>query len=303
MEDMANMANMANIEHIKNISELTLSKIAGLSYKSENDFKREIDTYVENNALDKPINITFFNAYETNLIDSQIYALEYSNKIIFSIKGSPIKRGILTDLYVCKKTFNDSHTSHYIDKKYKGRMKVHRDFLEQYNSLKFFTISNVFKLFWNFNQQNDIEKIPIKIIFTSHDSGAAISVLLSTLLKSHFGCELYISNYLFGCPKIGNRTFVDFYNNIIDETYCYINQNDIIPRIPKLNYKNTKNIIILGNPKDSYISNRLFGNINDHDIKQYINRLSILEDLEKFMKGEKIETEINTNAPDILMKV
>lgn len=277
------------------ISELTLSKIAELSYESESIFREKINTYIENKLLEMPINICFFNACETTSIDAQIYSIQYSDKIIFSVRGTSSKKDFLSDLYVFKKKFSDVNVS---TQKNIKNMKVHSGFLEQYNSLKFFTISNIFKIIWN-QSHNKTEDQSIKIIFTSHSLGAAVSILLSTLLKSHFGSKIYIINYLFGCPKVGNKIFVDYYNNIIDETYRYVNQNDIIPRIPKINYKTTKNRIILGDPKNVNFFTRFLGSINDHPIKQYINRLDTLENLEFFMKGEKLQKDKNVKHIDI----
>jgi predicted lipase len=86
---------------------------------------------------------------------------------------------------------------------------------------------------------------------------------------------VYIINYLFGCPKIGNSGFVNLYNDIIDETYRYVNKNDIIPRIPKINYKTTKNRIIIGNKvqKKTCFFHKKIGNVEDHFMKSYIEQL------------------------------
>ena len=265
------------------MSLIQIANIANLSYENETTFKNEISKY--KNCI-PPNNISFFNAYETYDVDSQIYSIEYPNKIIFSIRGTSSKSDILSDLYVFKKKFSDVINPQ--NKKIYKNIKVHSGFLQQYNSVKFFTITNILKQISNNKSQEKIN-----VIFTSHSLGAAVSVLLSTLLKTHFGDKLYITNYLFGCPKIGNNDFIRYYNDIIDETYRYVYKNDIVPRIPKINYKTTKNRILLGNPNNSNCFNQIFGNINDHSMLKYVNKL---KKLEPQTKSDRI---IQTNLDEI----
>lgn len=260
-----------------------ISNIADLSYENETIFKEKINQYISDIDIDK---ITYFNAYETYNIDAQIYALEYKGAIIFAVRGTSSKRDILSDLYVFKKKFSDVITSQ--NRNIYKNIKVHSGFLQQYNSVKFFTITNILKQMWK-SSQNSREKI--KVIFTSHSLGAAISALLSTLLKTHFDNRIHVVNYLFGCPKIGNKGFVRYYNDIIDETYRYVYKNDIIPRIPKINYKTTKNRIILGDPKKANWFNEIFGNVNDHSMAKYTNKFKKIEIFKNIESLEKKENE------------
>lgn len=277
---------------------MILAEIANLSYENENTFKTEIVKFTN------PIDILFFNACDSYSVDAQIYVLEYENEIIFSVRGTSSKHDVLSDLYTIKQKFSDiifpvlfdnKNSTHNHEHK---NIMVHSGFLQQYKALKFFVLSNVFKQIWNNSNKKSgdettINTIPIKITFTSHSLGAAVSVLLSSLIKSHFGNKVYIVNHLFGCPKIGNKSFVNFYNDTIDETYRYVNKNDIITRIPKINYKTTKNRIILNDPSNANWFNRTFGNIKDHSMKKYIDRLKEANELNN--ADTKIVPEIKLN--------
>lgn len=271
---------------------VSLAEIARLSYSNENEFKESISNYLSKDMkLDVSNNIEFFDALKDYSIDAQIYTIELNknneNIIIFSVRGTSSNKDILSDLYVSKKKFGDILMSkNKTNIKYKN-IKVHSGFLKQYNSLKFYVIQKLLKNIQNSNNSNlcnnhniniNISNEPIKIIFTSHSLGAAVSVLLSTLLKYLFGNKIYIINYLFGCPKIGNWGFVNLYNDIIDETYRYVNKNDIIPRIPKINYKTTKNRIIIGEKmmKKSCYFYKKIGNVEDHFMKSYIDELKTM---------------------------
>jgi hypothetical protein len=266
---------------------ITFAEIANLSYLDENDFKSNILKYLPSDiVIDVSNNIEFFDAQKDYSIDAQLYMIELNENnennyktIIFSIRGTSSKKDVLSDLYVSKKKFGDILISKDIcNKKYKN-IKVHSGFLNQYNSLKFFVIKNLLKYMQDTNKRSHeqtSENIkPLKIIFTSHSLGAAVSVLLSSLLKYLFYNKVYVINYLFGCPKIGNAGFVNLYNDIIDETYRYVNKNDIIPRIPKINYKTTKNRIIIGNEikKKACFFHKKIGNVEDHFMKSYIDQL------------------------------
>jgi predicted lipase len=210
----------------------------------------------------------------------------YSKTIICSVRGTSSKNDILSDLYVTKRKFRDIISKN--KNKYKN-LKVHSGFLKQYNSLKFMLIQTIFKHMQSVQNtiiiNNELNiNLPLRLIFTSHSLGAAVSVLLSTLLKHIFSDKIYIVNYLFGCPKVGNSDFSNLYNDTIDETYRYVNKNDIITRIPKINYKTTKNRIILGqeimNKSKSnskcYCFHKIIGSIDDHFMKSYIEELSKL---------------------------
>jgi len=268
-----------------------ISNIANLSYEDETEFKQKIKQYINDVDIN---NITYFDACETYDIDAQIYAAEYKGSIIFAVRGTSSKHDILSDLYVFKKKFSDVITCQ--NKNIYKNIKVHSGFLQQYNSVKFFTITSILKQLWKYSQHS---REKINVIFTSHSLGAAVSVLLSTLLKTHFGNRIHVVNYLFGCPKIGNKDFVRYYNDIIDETYRYVYKNDIIPRIPKINYKTTKNRIILGDPKKANWCNQIFGNVNDHSMTKYTNKfkkMEIIKTMELLEKNEKERKELENKT-------
>ena len=265
------------------IDTIKLAEIANLSYENENVFKEKI-----NNLCMNISNVDFFDANINYSIDSQLYIIvlneiiedhaiisqnniqQKPNKtIIFSVRGTSSKNDIVSDIYVTKKKFGDILTKNKSQHK-NDSIKVHSGFLNQYNSLKFTVMKKIIH-----HIQNIDEKNKLNIIFTSHSLGAAVSTLLSCLLKNFFEDKIYIINHLFGCPKIGNSNFVNYYNETIDETYRYVNQNDIIPRVPKINYKTTKNRILLGenHMNKSCCLYKKIGSIQDHSMIKYIEQL------------------------------
>ena len=69
--------------------------------------------------------------------------------MIISVRGTSSNRDIKSDLYFFKKRFTDVEQNANHKKKNYKNMKVHSGFLEQYSAIKFFIISNVFKMYWN----------------------------------------------------------------------------------------------------------------------------------------------------------
>lgn len=258
----------------RDLNPYVLANIAKLSYYNENEFKEEIYKFTN------PNNIYFYDLSIDEYSDAQMYTLIYKDKIVFSIRGTSSIKDVINDINFIKTTFQDVQytveTKNNNKKKYKN-IKVHKGFLSQYNTIKFRIISYVFSALWG-NKSKDIND-KIHIIFTSHSLGAAISTLTSTMLKAHFGNKIFLENWAFGCPSVGNNYFVKYYNDNIDISHIYIYGNDIITRIPKIGFKKFNNCIYLKNEydKSSYYTNKMnvyFGNINDHYIDNYIRALN-----------------------------
>ena len=247
------------------LTPLILANIARLSYEKEDKFKSEIINYVI------PSSIDFCDASINNYSDAQMYILNFEEYIIFTIRGtSNIKDGI-TDINLLKDRFQDVQYCNYVDStKYKN-IQVHRGFLDQYNTVKFHIISHIFQRLWsNPNKQ-------IKVIFTSHSLGAAISTLACATLKAHLKNRVFVENWLFGCPRVGNEHFVNFYNDNVDLTNRYICGNDLVTRVPRIGYTSFKHYIQLSNPNEGSFLSRNFGSIKDHYMISYIK---CLEDIE-----------------------
>lgn len=256
-----------------------LSHIAALSYENETDFRQKILQYTQPNA------IHFFDASVNNLSDAQMYTLEYDDKLIFTIRGTSSFKDGLTDILVKKKLFEDVQYSNYVDQKKYKNIRVHSGFLQQYNTVKFNILAQIFKRLWT-----DTTK-QVRIILTSHSLGAAIASLVAATVKAHFGYRVLVENITFGCPRVGNKSFVNFYEQNIDVSHRYINCNDIVTKMPKIGFSNFTNKIVLGHPEKSCCFRRKVGTINDHYMINYIRYLDSID--EHIVNGPVIETNHN----------
>lgn len=296
----------------------SLSYIAKLSYCNEREFRENLK--VMSPTIPAPNHIHYFDAAINGYSDAQMYVLTYDDCIVFTVRGSSSIYDAITDLYTQKKLFQDVQYSNYVDGKIYKKIKVHAGFLSQYNTVKFNIIANVFEKLWNNkslakkqDQEQEKEKdkeptkvAPVKVIFTSHSLGAALSTLAAATLKAQFTNNVTIENWTFGCPRVGNKMFVKYYNENVDKTFRYVCGDDIITKIPKIGFVAFKDIIHLtdenGEPRTivSVASGRvtkskskslkakmtnlkkklskIFGNSHDHDMSEYIRRINKLND-------------------------
>ena len=93
-----------------------------------------------------------------------------------------------------------------------------------------------------------------RIWIAGHSQGGAIATLATAQLRNLF---LPINGlYTFGSPRVGNTDFTNYFNAIFKErTFRFVNNNDIVPRIPPripLNYEHVGQLYFLGGDDKIY---------------------------------------------------
>lgn len=209
--------------------------------------------------------------------DAQIYTLIFDDKIIFACRGTESLSDIFTDLLCIKETFQDLTYCNQVDTNKYTNIKVHRGFLNQYNTIKYTIMATLFNESW---KQTEVAK---KIIFVGHSLGGALSTLGAACAKAHFGDKFHVQCYTFGSPRVGNAAFANYFDDNVDISVRYVNGCDIVARIPRIFYehvKGEKQIGIIPN----WIYNKI-GKIQDHFIDKYINELTAI----KIMKIDAVK--------------
>lgn len=69
-----------------------------------------------------------------------------------------------------------------------------------------------------------------KVIITGHSFGAAIALLYAARMFHDNGVSPTI--HLFGCPRVGNKTFGKWFDTVFACCYRWVKNNDIVPRTP-----------------------------------------------------------------------
>jgi predicted lipase len=103
-------------------------------------------------------------------------------------------------------------------------IKVHNGFLKQFNSIKQQLLDTI---------NNNLNNLTA-IHFSGHSLGAA----LATIAAGYFSPLIRLDNnirivcHTFGCPRLGNKGFVKWWADKVDESYRILNKHDPVPLVP-----------------------------------------------------------------------
>lgn len=103
---------------------------------------------------------------------------------------------------------------------------VHDGFLEQFRSIHGVLLDTLLD---SLKKGGLIDTVH----FTGHSLGAALATLAAGYFSPvirEYGCK--IKCHTFGCPRIGNRGFVEWFKGLVDESCRFLNFKDPVPLIP-----------------------------------------------------------------------
>jgi hypothetical protein len=159
--------------------------------------------------------------------DSQMIICKYNNKLSITFRGTDSYRDILTDVNINRvnlslKNIKESHSP-----------LVHSGFYNQFLELK----QDIDQVLSDYTD-NDI-------YFSGHSLGGALATIASLKYKYEYP-EKNIHCITFGSPRVGNYKFTEYFNNKIDHSYRFVNDNDPVPCIPiALRFRHVKGCIWL----------------------------------------------------------
>ncbi|MHB1393692.1 MAG: lipase family protein [Clostridia bacterium] len=109
-----------------------------------------------------------------------------------------------------------------------------------------------------------------QLFITGHSLGGALAVLcaLDAAVNTAYNNPVM---YNFGSPRVGNSTFVQAYNEVIDHSVRIVNTNDIVPLLPPavvhpplsnelLYYRHVKDLLTITAQTGSILGNHLVEN-------------------------------------------
>lgn len=216
---------------------LELAVLANLAYCAPGPDPRSIFA-----ATGLPITHVFF--LET-AVDAQMYTLVLPDTVLFLCRGTDSMTDVGVDLMVRKRPCPSIPCA-----------KVHRGFLRQYTSLAP-TISE------------QVRKFASRVVFVGHSLGAALATIGAAVTKKECP-DVRVECVTFGCPRVGNAAFAAFFNAAVDCHRRYVNGNDIITRVPRMNYTHVGNAHMIGDAAAGGCVARYIGTIRDHFMKDYI---------------------------------
>jgi len=142
------------------------------------------------------------------------------------------------------------------------KIKVHAGFLNSYKSAGIRDkILNAI--------DDDVKFIKI----SGHSLGAALSLLCA--FDVSYNCpRCNIEVIVFGCPRVGNRTFAKAYNKSVHKTLRIENGNDIVTKVPIpllnpfLNFRHVGSRLRIGSPRLPF-----WVSVRDHKPANYYSAL------------------------------
>jgi hypothetical protein len=172
---------------------------------------------------------------------------EFSDSIIIAFRGTHFRGDALVD----------SDAKYYT---YPGTtIKVHKGFYNYYCTIK--------------DQLKNIMNTPKQIYITGHSLGASVALILAYELQN---IKIKPIVTLFGCPKTGNKDFIDSFNAQNSTIMNIVNYFDIVPEAPeKINqmYSVTP-MYIFAIEEDS--------DVNNHSLEVYNYGIDVMKQLDVY---------------------
>ncbi|KAF6144375.1 hypothetical protein GIB67_024602 [Kingdonia uniflora] len=220
-------------------------------------------------------------------------------RLVVAFRGTEQTRwkDLLTDLMLAPAGLNPERVSG----DFKEEVQVHSGFLSAYDSVRT-KLMSLIKLSIGYLDDCVKDAPRWHIYVTGHSLGGALATLLSLELSSSQMAkqgEISLSMYNFGSPRVGNKRFVDVYNEKVKDSWRVVNHKDIIPTVPRLmGYCHVAQPVYLaaGNRRGNLIN---MGLLEDGYRVDVIGESTPDVLVSEFMKGEKelieqiLQTEIN----------
>lgn len=195
--------------------------------------------------------------------DTQLYILKKEEDTLYVVfRGTSSIKDVLVDLKISRVRMRKN-------------IKVHSGFYNQFKSVELEITKRLIK-------EENIKKI----FFTGHSLGGALAQIAAAYYSDIFDFA-HVVCHTFGSPRVGNRYFVEWFSQNVDEYVRVINKKDPVPMIPSFHYWNhTPNCMVLygdgkikKDQKDIPWYKRIYklvsnSNVHEHDCDEYIKRLS-----------------------------
>ncbi|PIA40124.1 hypothetical protein AQUCO_02500085v1 [Aquilegia coerulea] len=155
-------------------------------------------------------------------------------RLVIAFRGTEQTRwrDLVTDLMLVPAGLNPER----VGGDFKQEVQVHSGFLSAYDSVRT-RLMSLIKLSVGFVDDNIEAVQKWRVYVTGHSLGGALATLLALELSSSQMAKndaISVTMYNFGSPRVGNRRFVDVYNEKVKDSWRIVNHRDIIPTVPRL---------------------------------------------------------------------
>lgn len=192
---------------------LESAKRSQIVYKTPDELEdiiNDVDEHYLSSFIKTELNNTFVYYISDKITDAQLYIWIKNRRCYITFRGTSGKKDILKDLKITTEKIKDN-------------IYVHDGFYDQFISIKETMYTVLDKEFINYDE----------FIISGHSLGGALAHLAVPFIREKY---IYpITCFTFGSPRVGNKHFVQWFDNCVTTNYRVCNKNDIITTIP-LNY-------------------------------------------------------------------
>lgn len=205
---------------------LDLARLSSLCYQPREKIE---ELYRVNRPYHKEDNVCVFNAvkecpllHKTDENCEVLVCKHETDVLVVAFRGTSSSEDVFTDLSIARKKMPLAHVSE------KWWPQIHSGFSDQFFSVNKYLDESV--------KEND------SIIFCGHSLGGALATIGSLYYSFQYP-EKTIACVTFGSPRVGDDTFVKYFDNKINTSLRYVNDNDPIPCLPtQLRFKHVKGL-------------------------------------------------------------
>ena len=225
-------------------------RLAKLAYTNK-------DIVAEYAVLFKSNPVSVETVSDDSLTGTRVYVMKNKTTLFFAIRGANIISRVEKDAQL---PFLDVICSNGFPRNKYNNLKVHGNFLKQFTSVKFQLMDII----------NDHKEAGItNIMFIGHSFGGAVATLAAACCKSHYP-KYNVSCITFGSPRVGNKQFSEYFNDIINCSKRVVYGDDILTKVPYYFYKHVGGKVEIGD-RSSSIFRRHYGTLSDSGIDKYVD--------------------------------
>ena len=210
--------------------------ITKLWSESKKDTSANLSTKLFENVIIRP---SFFINEKTN---AQAFCYKKDNVLYITFRGTQEQHDIIVDIDTFLEQLFPTNK----------QILIHTGFLQQFYSLEPFLT-------------DEIEKY-IDYIDTIHFTGHSLGAALATLASAYYGYLFKVEKnrivkticHTFGCPRLGNLHFIQWFKQHVDENVRIVNEKDIVPTIPfSGSYSHVSDSITINDTLEEIVKNDL----------------------------------------------
>ncbi len=171
--------------------------------------------------------------------DIQGFISKEKNKLFIAFRGANTVKDYMRDVDVLYKNYPPSKRIFF-------KPKVHKGFFEGYLSVK----NDIMNAVTSNSEVDTLSERIDTLCITGHSMGAALAVYCALDLFREFKSKNFnFILYTFGCPEVGNGSFIKHFDKHIKTSYRVVNDEDIVAKINMPGFSHVPTLVLIDGDK------------------------------------------------------